>query len=98
MNRFNLGNGTFIELTTSNPEETGRYARLHNVIGYLTKCESVMGRKIIERIAELHDHKGELTVSWRADFDRVDAVTIDQAWASPIGDGCGLPVMHHRTF
>lgn len=70
-------------LSTDWPEaEPFRIARLNRVVGFLT----IIHPECLPRLAELHDHKGALTATWRLPPRPVDEAAILLAWQSPIGD------------
>ncbi|CDG83844.1 hypothetical protein [Janthinobacterium agaricidamnosum] len=79
---------------TNSFTEPDRIERLTRVYGYTAALADRAGnRHFIEKVAQIHDHKGTLIVFWH------EAPTEDEknffvlAWASKIGDG-SLNVEH----
>lgn len=70
-------------LTHHNETETSRVDRLLCVVGYL--C----AHGLHTRIRQLHDHKGDLTVTWWSEPTTWEEAIVVAAWASDVGDGYG---------
>ena len=67
--------------------EPFRLVRLHRIVGYIAALSDVIGRDVLSRIAELHDHKGILQVKWRGQPSDAEKSLVSKAWQSGIGDG-----------
>ena len=73
---------------TNSLTEADRIERLTRVYGYvvaLADCGGVQG--FIEKVTQIHDHKGTLIVFWNAAPSPQEKDFFVQAWASKIGDG-----------
>jgi hypothetical protein len=73
---------------TNSFTEPDRIERLTRVYGYAVALADHAGNaSFIEKVAQIHDHKGTLIVFW---FDAPTDAERDyflKAWASKIGDG-----------
>jgi hypothetical protein len=68
--------------------EPHRLIRIERVIGYLCALAEHYGNdKLLSKIANLHDHKGTLTVTWRSAPSEGEKEFVSKAWCSRIGDG-----------
>lgn len=78
-------------LTATNSQtEPDRIERLNRVYGYvmaLADRDDCTG--LIEKISQLHDHKGTLIVFWIDAPGDAEKAYFSIAWASRIGDGSG---------
>ena len=78
-------------LTAYNEETEGhRIIRLAQVIGYLY----AKNRYLPQRLSNLHDHKGNLSVSWNMTPTPTEIRLVHEAWASEIGDGNSDSIDH----
>lgn len=78
-----------ISLTCYNNQELDtRTTRLKMVLGYIACLANQNGvRGLSNKITNLHDHKGELTVTHWQELSEQEKDFFDSAWASSIGDG-----------
>jgi hypothetical protein len=68
-------------------EEGFRLDRLRMAWGYaVAVADRVRNHEFPTKVAELHDHKGVLTVSWNVAPTDGEKDCIDSAWKSGIGD------------
>lgn len=68
--------------------EPDRLERLQRVYGYaLALADAAGNARFVEKLTQLHDHKGTLIVFWHEPpaLDERDFFT--RAWASKVGDG-----------
>ena len=73
---------------TNSFTEPDRIERLTRVYGYVAALADQAGDTgLIEKILQLHDHKGTLIVFWRLPPSAEEKDFFVQAWASKIGDG-----------
>ncbi len=73
---------------TNSFTEPDRLERLTRVYGYVAALADQSGHAhFIEKIAQIHDHKGTLIVFWHDAPDEQEKAYFAQAWASKIGDG-----------
>lgn len=74
--------------STNSSTEFDRIERLGRVYGYAVALADVAGNtECISKIAQLHDHKGTLTVYWHLAPVEQEKNFFIQAWQSQIGDG-----------
>jgi hypothetical protein len=80
-----------VKVTASHSEiEPWRLVRLHQTVGYLyALTEFRRCYLLFLRLAQLHDHKGELTVTWTARPTPLEYSLVNEAWQSAAGDGGG---------
>ncbi len=78
-----------IEISAYNSDtEQYRLVRIERVIGYLCALsEHYNNEKLLSKIAQLHDHKGMLTVTWCSEPSAGEKELISKTWLSGIGDG-----------
>jgi len=70
-------------------EEEWRIFRLERVIGYVVALAEHYGnRELLDKIFELEDSKGMLTVYWKVEPTQGEKELFAEAWKSQIGDGC----------
>ena len=88
-----VGGGYFysnhIRLTGS-PEEDHRIPRLNQVIGYVQALEDLRKNDfdlLLNKVGELKDHKGILTVYWTEIPQETEKNIFEKAWSSRVGDG-----------
>ena len=75
-------------------EEKGRRCRLLQVLEYVQCLSDRSGdNNTLSKVKSLHDHKGELTVTWCAEPEGPEKEFFSTAWKSPIGDG-SMDVKH----
>ncbi len=76
-------------LTATNSQtEPDRIERLNRVYGYVMALADRDGAsQLVEKISQLHDHKGTLIVFWIDAPAESEKVYFSDAWASKIGDG-----------
>jgi hypothetical protein len=74
---------------TNSLTEPDRLERLGRVYGYvMALAEHNHGAdQFVEKVAQLHDHKGTLIVFWNEAPSEAEKEFFAQAWASKIGDG-----------
>lgn len=60
--------------------EPHRLDRLHMVLGYVEAMGQMLGIDLLPAVLALHDHKGELSVTWRREPDRAERRAFDAAW------------------
>ena len=73
---------------TNSLTEPDRLERLSRVYGYvmaLADCNDT--EFFIEKVTQIHDHKGTLIVFWNDAPSEAEKEYFVQAWASKIGDG-----------
>jgi hypothetical protein len=76
-----------ISATNSNTEPD-RIERLDRVYGYAMALADVDGNPgFVEKLTQLHDHKGTLLVFWHAPPTAEERGYWQRAWASRVGDG-----------
>jgi lysophospholipid acyltransferase (LPLAT)-like uncharacterized protein len=76
-------------LTATNSfTEPDRLERLTRVYGYVVALADVAGKQsFIEKVSQMHDHKGTLIVFWHDTPSEEEKAMFTQAWASKMGDG-----------
>ena len=68
--------------------EPDRIERLTRVYGYAAALADQAGNVgFIEKVAQIHDHKGTLIVFWHEAPSEPEKQYFVQAWASKVGDG-----------
>ncbi len=74
---------------TNSFTEPDRIERLTRVYGYVAALADKDGVEygFIEKVTQIHDHKGTLIVFWNDVPSEVEKNYFVQAWASKIGDG-----------
>lgn len=73
---------------TNSLTEPDRIERLTRVYGYVAALADLAGQlTFIEKVSQLHDHKGTLIVFWHDAPTEEEKVYFTQAWASKVGDG-----------
>jgi hypothetical protein len=73
---------------TNSTTESDRIERLGRVYGYVVALADQNGIvRFIEKVTQLHDHKGTLIVFWNDVPSDQEKDFFVQAWASKIGDG-----------
>ncbi|MDB5950208.1 MAG: hypothetical protein JWR65_2063 [Massilia sp.] len=73
---------------TNSSTEPDRLERLSRVYGYVVAlADRQSGERFIEKVSQLHDHKGTLIVFWGDVPSEVEKSYFADAWASKIGDG-----------
>jgi hypothetical protein len=73
---------------TNSFTEPDRIERLTRVYGYvmaLADINATLG--FIEKVSQIHDHKGTLIVFWNGAPTEQEKQFFVQAWASRVGDG-----------
>lgn len=81
-----------IEVTAYNSEsEPSRLTRINRVIGFVCALAEIKDCvSIFWKVSRLHDHKGNLTVTWKIVPTALECRLWQIAWQSPVGDGpCG---------
>lgn len=79
---------------TNGHTEPDRIERLDRVYGYaMALADGDANRAFVEKLAQIHDHKGTLTVFWRSPPSAAEMGYWTRAWTSRIGDGT-LDVLH----
>ncbi len=76
-------------LTATNSfTEPDRLERLTRVYGYVAALADLAGQpSFIEKVSQLHDHKGTLIVFWHDTPAEDEKAFFAKAWASKMGDG-----------
>jgi hypothetical protein len=73
---------------TNSLTEPDRIERLTRVYGYvMALADSSRTAGFIEKVSQIHDHKGTLIVFWNDTPTDAEKDFFVQAWASRIGDG-----------
>lgn len=73
---------------TNSFTEPDRLERLTRVYGYVAALADVAGKSsFIEKVSQIHDHKGTLIVFWHDTPAEDEKQFFIQAWSSKIGDG-----------
>ncbi|MDB5755425.1 MAG: hypothetical protein JWR56_1853 [Massilia sp.] len=73
---------------TDSLTEPDRLERLNRVYGYVTALADRSGaERYIEKVTQVHDHKGTLIVFWNDAPSAAEKEYFVQAWATRIGDG-----------
>lgn len=73
---------------TNSSTEPDRIERLTRVYGYAVALADVAGKPtFIEKVSQLHDHKGTLIVFWHDAPTDEEKAYFTRAWASKMGDG-----------
>lgn len=73
---------------TNSLTEPDRLERLSRVYGYvMALADRHAVEHFIEKVTQIHDHKGTLIVFWNAVPGEAEKDYFVQAWASKIGDG-----------
>ena len=73
---------------TNSLTEPDRLERLGRVYGYaVALADRDPGARFIEKITQIHDHKGTLIVFWSDAPSEAEREFFAAAWASKIGDG-----------
>ncbi|MDP3672775.1 MAG: hypothetical protein WA191_03730 [Telluria sp.] len=73
---------------TNSQTEPDRIERLTRVYGYVVALADCSGAQhFIEKVSQIHDHKGTLIVFWNDAPSEAEKDYFVQAWGSKIGDG-----------
>lgn len=73
---------------TNSLTEPDRLERLARVYGYVVALADLSGKQtFIEKVSQLHDHKGSLIVFWHDMPSVEEKALFSTAWASKMGDG-----------
>lgn len=73
---------------TNSQSEPERIERLNRVYGYaLALADSAGGAALVDKLAQLHDHKDTLIVFWSEAPDERERAMFARAWASKAGAG-----------
>lgn len=73
---------------TNGDVEPDRIERLERVYGYaMALADSDGNARFVEKLTQLHDHKGTLIVFWNEVPDAPERAYFVRAWASKVGDG-----------
>ncbi|HZX28397.1 MAG TPA: hypothetical protein VFF16_15105 [Telluria sp.] len=72
---------------TNSMTEPDRIERLVRVYGYAAALADVAGMNVIEKVHQLHDHKGTLIVFWHEPPTEEEKAIFVRAWSSKMGDG-----------
>lgn len=81
---------------TNGHTEPDRIERLERVYGYaLALADSAGNARFIEKLTQLHDHKGTLIVFWHEPPTALEKEYFSRAWASKVGDGTTLVEHEH---
>jgi len=73
---------------TNSFTEPDRIERLTRVYGYVAALADMTGKEhFIEKVSQLHDHKGTLIVFWHDTPTEEEKELFAKAWASKMGDG-----------
>jgi len=80
---------------TNGHSEPDRLERLQRVYGYVMALADSAGNPgFVDKLTQLHDHKGTLIVFWHAAPARDERDYFTRAWASKVGDG--TPNVEHE--
>ena len=72
---------------TNSDTEPDRVERVNRVYGYAIALADVDGnRECITKLVRLHDHKGNLVVTWRVAPTTREKTFLTRAWQSQVGD------------
>jgi hypothetical protein len=72
---------------TNSPTEPDRLERLGRVYGYvMALADRDDNPRFVEKLAQIHDHKGTLIVFWGGTPSDAEKDYFVQAWSSKIGD------------
>lgn len=72
---------------TNSSTEPDRIERLNRVYGYAVGIADAAGdRDFLDKLAQLHDHKGTLVVVWHAAPTDAQKAFFLSAWKSKVGD------------
>ncbi|MGZ3239263.1 MAG: hypothetical protein ACXWJK_02590 [Burkholderiaceae bacterium] len=72
---------------TKSDTEPDRIERINRVYGYAVGLADYFGNTgFIEKISQLHDHKGNLIVVWWAEPTETEKNYFLKAWQSKVGD------------
>jgi hypothetical protein len=76
-------------ITATNAQtEADRLERLQRVYGYaMALADSAGNTGFVDKLTQLHDHKGTLIVFWHAEPTLEERDYFSRAWASKVGDG-----------
>ena len=76
-------------ITATNADvEPDRIERLDRVYGYaMALADSAGNTGFVDKLTQLHDHKGTLIVFWNEVPDELERGYFARAWASKVGDG-----------
>jgi hypothetical protein len=76
-------------ITATNGDlEPDRIERLERVYGYaMALADSAGNAHFVDKLTQLHDHKGTLIVFWNEAPDAFERSYFARAWASKVGDG-----------
>ena len=79
-------------ITATNAQtEPDRIERLQRVYGYaMALADSAGIPGFVDKLTQLHDHKGTLIVFWHAPPTQEEQDCFARAWASRVGDGTTL--------
>ena len=73
---------------TNGHTEPDRIERLQRVYGYaMALADSAGNAAFVDKLTQLHDHKGTLIVFWHDTPDEAEQDYFTRAWASKVGDG-----------
>ena len=73
---------------TNSQTEPDRIERLTRVYGYaMALADHADNAGFVEKLAQLHDHKGTLIVFWNDAPDEAEKDYFLRAWGSKVGDG-----------
>jgi hypothetical protein len=73
---------------TNSLTEPDRIERLNRVYGYaMALADSENNPGFVDKLTQLHDHKGTLIVFWHEAPSEHDRSCWERAWASRVGDG-----------
>lgn len=75
---------------TNSLTEPDRLERLQRVYGYAMGLADLEGINFIDKLTQLHDHKGTLIVFWHDVPSDAEKSCLTRAWASRVGDGTTL--------
>ncbi len=72
---------------TNSDTEVDRVERLNRVYGYAIGLADAAGNAVcIDKLARMHDHKGNLIVHWHSTPSAQEQGFFERAWQSRIGD------------
>ena len=77
-----------MQLSADDDDSGSRILRLSAVKGYI--CALAEERQLhgcLKKISKLHDHEGQLTVTWNSIPTEEEIAVVKNSWASSVGDG-----------
>jgi len=77
-----------LQLSADDDNNGSRILRLSAVKGYIcARAEERQLSDCLNKISKLHDHEGQLTVTWKSIPTAEEVAVVKSGWASTVGDG-----------